>query len=586
MKFKFLFGLMLSASVLTAQEQAKCPLTDFQELTDTKPINNTAWDKLGNKVDISWASTDVRYSKTNVPQVKVAKSMNLTAWKGERVNAQALVWTGKNIEDMTVKASDLRGPSGSIIPASVIKTDFVRYVMTDQLNNGGGGCGHRPDPTQFDSSLVADIIDVVKVRDIAQRTTQPVWVNVWVPADVKAGNYKGSVTFSSKETGDVTLALDVKVLNRTLPAPSDWAFHLDLWQNPFSEARYNDVPLWSEAHFEAMRPTMQMLANAGQKVITTTLLHKAWGGQTEDFFETMVTRTKKLDGTWAFDYAIFDKWVEYMMSLGIDKQINCYSLIPWKLSFQYFDQATNSLQYIDTKPGEPEYDAYWKPFIADFAKHLREKGWFDIAVMSMDERPVPAMQAAIKTIKDVEPEFKISLAGWYHPEIEADLYDYCLAYTFNVPADVKAAREKAGKKTTVYTCCTESFPNTFTFSDPAESTWLGWHAMSGNYDGYLRWAYNSWTKEPLQDSRFRTWAAGDCYLVYPNGRSSIRFERMIEGIQDYEKMRILKEEFKAKNQTGKLKQLDKLVSQFTVDGAAGGDAATKINNARKALNQF
>ncbi|HAC21590.1 MAG TPA: hypothetical protein DCF91_05745, partial [Porphyromonadaceae bacterium] len=127
---------------------------------------------------------------------------------------------------------------------------------------------------------------------------------------------------------------------------------------------------------------------------------------------------------------------------------------------------------------------------------------------------------------------------------------------------------------------------TFTFSDPAESTWLGWHAMSGNYDGYLRWAYNSWTKEPLQDSRFRTWAAGDCYLVYPNGRSSIRFERMIEGIQDYEKMRILKEEFKAKNQTGKLKQLDKLVSQFTVDGAAGGDAATKINNARKALNQF
>ena len=27
---------------------------------------------------------------------------------------------------------------------------------------------------------------------------------------------------------------------------------------------------------------------------------------------------------------------------------------PWKLSFQYFDQATNSLKELKTKPGEEE----------------------------------------------------------------------------------------------------------------------------------------------------------------------------------------------------------------------------------------
>ena len=27
------------------------------------------------------------------------------------------------------------------------------------------------------------------------------------------------------------LQIEVDVLNRTLPAPKDWAFHLDLWQN-------------------------------------------------------------------------------------------------------------------------------------------------------------------------------------------------------------------------------------------------------------------------------------------------------------------------------------------------------------------
>ncbi len=99
-----------------------------------------------------------------------------------------------------------------------------------------------------------------------------------------------------------------------------------------------------------MRPLMKMLADAGQKIITATLTHKPWNGQTEDYFETMVTWMKRADGTWAFDYTVFDRWVEFMMSVGIDQQINCYSMVPWELSFQYFDQATNSLKFVKTAP--------------------------------------------------------------------------------------------------------------------------------------------------------------------------------------------------------------------------------------------
>ena len=103
------------------------------------------------------------------------------------------------------------------------------------------------------------------------------------------------------------LQIEVDVLNRTLPAPKDWAFHLDLWQNPYSVARYYQVPLWSKEHFDAMRPIMKMLANAGQRAITTSIMHKPWAGQTEDHFDSMITRIKKIDGTWAYDYAVFDK---------------------------------------------------------------------------------------------------------------------------------------------------------------------------------------------------------------------------------------------------------------------------------------
>lgn len=98
---------------------------------------------------------------------------------------------------------------------------------------------------------------------------------------------------------------------------------------PYAVARYYQVPLWSQEHLDAMRPLMKMLANAGQKIITATLTHKPWNGQTEDYFDTMVTWIKRADGTWTFDYTIFDRWVEFMMSVGIDKQINCYSMVPW-----------------------------------------------------------------------------------------------------------------------------------------------------------------------------------------------------------------------------------------------------------------
>jgi hypothetical protein len=104
------------------------------------------------------------------------------------------------------------------------------------------------------------------------------------------------------------------------------------------------------------------------------------------------------------------------------------------------------------------------------------------------------------------------------------------------------------------------------------------------YDGYLRWAFNSWVKDPLHDSRFRTWAAGDCYQVYPGGRSSIRFERLVEGLQDFEKIRLLKEEFKG--QPERLKQLEEMLSGFRIENLAEESAADMINQARKLLNSF
>lgn len=577
----------LTASAQKAKKADIFPLGHYEELTDTKPHDSdAAWAKLAQPTQLSWASIDTRYRRLDIPQVKTQNAVSLKAWRGERVNAQVLLWTNVDLDDVQITVTDLRSPD-AVIPASALRTNFVRYVMTDELNKDGSGCGHR-NPADWDSSVVADVLDINKTLPVRRNTTQPIWANVWVPQDAKPGNYTAQITVSGKNMKPMLLQLKLQVINRTLLAPQQWTTNLDLWQNPYAVARYYKVPLWSKAHFDAMRPIMKMLADAGQYSITTSIMHKPWNGQTEDHYDSMVTRIKHIDGTWTFDYAVFDRYVEFMMNdVGINRLIACYTMIPWDLRFDYYDEATNRMKFVKAKPGDNAYTEYWGTFLRDFARHLRQKGWFDKTCIAMDERPMKDMQAAIKVIKDADKDYKISLAGIYHDEIERDLYYYCIAYGNDFPPEVLARRRAEGKISTYYTCCTEGFPNTFTFSPPAEAAWMAVHALGGDYDGYLRWSYNSWTRDPLRDSRFRTWAAGDTYCVYPGPRSSIRFERLIEGLQICEKIVQLRKEYTRTGQKAKLQKLNKMVKKFTpqvVPASKRALAAPMVEEIEQLLN--
>ena len=580
-KLIILGAFLFSINSLNAQTS-----TNYEEASNPISTNPSLWVKVS-APQVSWGSTDIRYKKEEpAPIARLKKDINLTAWKGERVSAQLVVWTPEALDNLSFIVSDLTSGKETISKDNV-RTGFVRYVMTDELNKDGkGGCGYRKS-SDYDSTLVADPIDhIASTLTVPANATQGGWISVRVPQQVKAGKYTGTVTVKDGDKVLSELKLAVNVKNRTLPASTEWAFHLDLWQNPYAEARYYNVEPFSKEHFDRMRPDMQNYVDAGGKVITASIIHKPWNGQTYDPFESMVTWLKKADGTWYFDYTVFDKWVEYMMSLGVKKQINCYSMVPWRLSFQYFDQASNSFKYLDAKPGEAAYDEFWGNMLTSFAKHLKEKGWFDITHISMDERPMKDMLATLKVIRKADKDFKVSLAGTYHDELVKELHDYCIAIGEKFPAEVIKSRKEAGQVTTYYTCCTEPRPNTFTFSAPAEAEWLGWFAAKENLDGYLRWALNSWVKNPLQDSRFTAWAAGDTYMIYPEGRSSIRFERLIEGIQSYEKIRILKEEFEKKGNKSAIKKIDKILKAFDEFSLEEVPAATVVTKAKEAINKY
>ena len=537
---------------------------------------------------LDWAATGSHCVIGGGPSLEFQKkAFNHVAWRGEKVFAQAVVSSEEELKDVRLSVSDLRNGK-SLIGAENIRLQFVSYVVSDLLDTTKyGQCGSREDKSKWGEVLVADVLDINDSMTVPAGRKQPVWMTVSVPSDARPGKYSGKLTVTSSNAKARSLSVELTVADHVLPPARDWAFHLDLWQNPYSVARYENVPLWSEAHFEAMRPVMRMLAEAGQKSVTATIMSRPWNGQTEDAFGSMVTKIRRIDGTWLYDYTIFDRWVEFMFSLGIDRQINCYSMIPWALQFDYIDQATSSPATFQAAPGSEEYNEYWGAFIADFARHLKAKGWFEKTMIAMDERPLESMQAVLGLIRKIEPAFKISLAGNYHEPVIYDIVDFSETFSGKqeFPESAKAKRKELGLTTTFYTCCAEAHPNMFVISNPDEAAWLGWFAQADGYDGYLRWAYNSWTLDPLTDARFRTWPAGDCFVVYPGGRGSVRFSKLVEGIQNFEKVRILRSRWQETGNEAKLGQLTGILKSFTSETVLAEGPAKALAAAKSFLDR-
>lgn len=529
------FALMAAATIASCQEYV--PVETFAEADDPvalTPEQQTAWTGVSGKLNAAWGCPESQYARSIVPEKVSNQPFHITAWKGERASAQIVLWSSKAINGIECTVSDFTSSAGSM-PASIAETRFVRYTLADEptynkFKKGGPAV------------IAPDMLDTLSRFDMAACTTRPVWVSLEIPRDVEAGTYTAEVVVSHNGWGTTKLPLEVEVLNKTLKPASEWRFHLDLWQHPSSVAYAHGVELWSDAHFEAMKPVMERLRNAGQKVITATLNKDPWNHQCYHAYEPMIKWTKHKDGSWSYDYKVFDRWVEFMLGIGINKYINCYSMVPWNCELEYFDEKEGKVVTVKAEPNTPIFPVIWKPFLKDFKKHLESKGWLKITNIAMDERSPEAMQAAAKVLMECAPEMGFALADNHRSyEKFTMMRDVCAAMRHQTvtPEDI-VKRRAQGYTTTFYVCCTPAYPNTFTTSQPYEAELLGWKNIAHDYDGFLRWAYNSWAENPQYDSRFGGWMAGDTYLVYPFNRSSMRFERLIDGIEVSEKVRALR----------------------------------------------
>lgn len=570
--------------IANCQQQKEFEVSQtYEEPKDPSPESATDWSLLTEGLNASVTSTNIRFIKNSIPKVDQNYTWSGEAWKGERVSSQLVLWSTDSITNVSIKMSNFISEKGVELTSDVSQIRFVKYVITDEFAEG---CGNRKSE-DYASSLAADALDFVSSYTIKSKETRPVWISINAPKDASPGIYSSVLTIKIQGQKSQEFKYSLEIIDKTLPPATTWKFHLDLWQNPFAVARFHKVEPWSSEHWVLLKPIMKNLADAGQKVITVSLNKRPWGGQTFDQFETMIDWKKKIDGTWEYDYTIFDNWVQFMMDLGIKNQISCYSMVPWGNEFYYFDEKENKEVKIKAPPGTREYEELWIPFLSQFKKHLEEKGWNNITRMAMDERGPAEMKAMFNLLDNYAPEFGTSLADNHksYKLYPNQLKDLSVAFGSTVDEKDLKYRKKNGYISTNYVCCTDKFPNVFTFSPPAEGVFIGWYSIAADFDGFLRWAYNSWVENPLQDSRFRAWPAGDTYIVYPDNRSSIRFEMLREGIQDAEKIRILREYFLDKNKLKELESLNNLVAKFNITSKPE-NLESLLRDAKIKLNEF
>jgi len=548
----------------------------YAEASDPAPDPTADWSTVAKGLNVAFGDIDSRYAKSSIPTV-TATEWTSVAWRGERISAQLVLWAGDAVEQVECVFSDFTA-SAATLNASIAQARFERYVLTDDGCHKGLECP---------SSLSPDMLDTLSSFNMEAQTARPVWLSFDIPQDAEEGVYSGILTIYARHRKAQKLKITLEVLPQTLPPPSEWAFHLDLWQHPTSVARVNGVEPWSEEHWQLLEAPMKLLASAGQKVITATLNEDPWHHQCYDGYADMIRWKKHKDGSWAYDYTVFDRWISLMMLLGINKQINCYSMLPWNYELHYADEATGEDVKVQAKPGEKTFIELWTPFLKDFSAHLKSKGWEKITNIAMDERAPEEMKKLLDFLAGVAPEIGVAFADNHKSYKQFTmLRDVCVQLGSRFDDADLALRRANGLVSTCYVCCNPHAPNTFTFSPLVESVWLGWYVASADFDGLLRWAYNSWNENPLIDTRFSEyWPAGDCFLIYPNARSSVRFERLREGIQDFEKIRILRQQLALSPDDASRTALEKLnqaVATVRLDVKPEIYAAT-LNHAKKVL---
>ena len=486
---------------------------------------------------------------------KEVPATNVRSWKNESILLPIVI---KKPQD---------GPSEvrlSISGSQQLKVEIAKleYVLADL---SAGACGTNKTKGVFKEALFPDRVNYLP--DDSLKLEQGVnyfLAKVWIPATAPTGTQEIGFTVHSSESSQ-KISARIEVLERTLPDMEEIDFEMDFWQFPFAVASFHKVEPWSPQHMALLEEQFTQLKGINQTSITTSVFWDLYNGRPKAKESLMIKAQKKTDGSWEYDYTNFEKYVQLGLDCGIEERIGVHNLFPWNTTFFYIDEASQQLRQVKSKILSDEYKAFWDPLLRDFGSYLQSKGWLDKVVFMIDERDKDQSIALAKYVKSINPAFKMGYAGRFYADLSEWVEDYSLPSNTNLNQKALKKRKEANKRTTFYTACWEKQPNMLMMNNYNDFYFLLLLSEARGYDGFLRWAFNSWRGGILTDARYADVPSGDAHFVYPYNQPSIRYELLIDALQEVHKAQLFSSDDKAMG----------VLKRFTDHSLLGNEKARK-----------
>ena len=475
--------------------------------------------------------------------------LRIEAARGEGESLQVgIVPTGADLDSVQVRLGPLTGPNGSVIGAKDVELYRVSYLhVKGPSRDAPASPSWWPDPL-----LPADKPFAVK------RVCQPLWVDVFVPREARAGLYKGDLVIAARGQSE-RVPVELRVRDFALPATQSLrqAFVLRAF---LVSQKY----LGGTADDYVTKLPVEKLLKMGDVCLKRRVGLQYFGNEGAAGLDTVMPymHQRKTAHGWEFDFTDADRIWSHLHNTGM-RTLGCGNL------------PGSGVRALAS--GKGEYAEFMEAYFKALQPHLDQKGWLDEAVFYMADEPwqeesIVANVKMADLMDRVCPRIKRLFTAPRDPRLMGRAQIWVPGGMPEAHPEDKEGQVRAqawldrGAEMWWYICCgpTHPYPNFFVDYPTIDSRMVFWLTWKYKKTGFLYWGveYYGDPKELTPDGLTEKYAFGtpemgngDGVLTYYGPDMtlypSLRLNAIRDGLEDYEYFTLLKQRADAATAKGK-----------------------------------
>lgn len=508
-------------------------------------------------IGLWWCDATRKIPRQRALPDSVGPAACLEAARGDWEAVQVVVRPSEGLHGLSARATALAGPGGAEISADNVRILQVHYHFVDHPTDYTGVRDWWPDALPPLESPI----------DVTAGQNQPLWVLVHVPENAAAGDYQGSLALQA-DGFIANVPIRLHVWDFTLPSRNhlETAYGLSVG-NIF---RYHGLKTDADKR-RVLDLYLQSFAEHRISIYDPTPLDPI-GVQ---------FHTDKIPPTVEVDFSAFDQ--------AMEQAVERFRITGFRLPIQGMGGGTFHERF-EPKIGPfgedtAEYQSLFFSYIGQLEQHLAERGWLDMAYVYWFDEPAPRdyefVAEGMKRLDKYAPGLRRMLTEEPADNQLAGNVDLWCPVSHNYDHAEAEKRRQHGERFWWYVCTGPKAPYCTLFTDHAATELRIWHwqTWQRNIVGTLVWQSNYWTsntafpevaQNPYEDpmgyvsgystprGTKRYWGNGDGRFIYPplaaatpghSGSepvlegpvSSIRWEMIREGVEDYEYLHLLRQ---------------------------------------------